>query len=167
MLLLPVSWCTQCENNWICYFYHWLQGWGHHDEEDDAEEEGALQCLHIQQACLNGEEEQSDALSHTSENKNDQELRWNKNKGGIAQRYSFTLSVTCAWHSHSEQRQNLPGKTCIDWAAPEPDRTPWRSDPKESMVLHNIQRHCRVQANEKPMIMFILSGLNIPKMKGM
>lgn len=46
-LLLPVARCAQSQNNWICYLDHRLQGWSHHDEEDDAEEEGALQCLHV------------------------------------------------------------------------------------------------------------------------
>lgn len=67
--MLPVTRCAQGQNNRICYFDHWLQGWSHHDEEDDAEEEGALQCLHIQQARLESEQEQSDALGHTSGDK--------------------------------------------------------------------------------------------------
>lgn len=51
--------------------------------------------------------------------------------------------LTCAWRSHSEQLHNLPGKTCIGWAAREPDRTPRRWDPEESTVWHNTQTHCK------------------------
>jgi len=66
-LPLPVAGRTQDQNNRVCYFNHRLQGRGHHDEEDDAEEEGALQRLHVQQARLKSEQKQSDALRHTSE----------------------------------------------------------------------------------------------------
>lgn len=65
----PVSGCTQRQNNRIRYFNHGLQSWSHHDEEDDTEEKGALQCLHVQKARLEGEQQQGDPFSHTSEDK--------------------------------------------------------------------------------------------------
>lgn len=78
MPFLPVAWRAQSQNDGVCDLDHGLQGGGHHDEEDDAEEEGALHSLHVQQAGLQGEQQQGDALGHASERKEEEEeeLRW-------------------------------------------------------------------------------------------
>lgn len=65
-LKLPVPGGTQGQDDRIRYFNHELQSRSDHDEEDDAEEEGTLWHLHVQQARLESEQQQCDTLGHTS-----------------------------------------------------------------------------------------------------
>lgn len=63
---IPVPGGTQGQDDRVRDLDHGLQGGGDHDEEDDAEEERPLRRLHVQQARLEGEQQQRDAFSDPS-----------------------------------------------------------------------------------------------------
>ena len=55
-LLLLVSGRPQCQHYGVGDLQHGLQDGGHHDEEDDAEEEGPVDDLQLDQARLYGQD---------------------------------------------------------------------------------------------------------------
>lgn len=63
---IPVPRGTQGQDDRVRNLDHGLQGGGDHDEEDDAEKESPLWCLHVQQARLESEQQQRDAFSDPS-----------------------------------------------------------------------------------------------------
>ena len=65
-LLVPVARRSQRQDDGVCDLDHGLQRGGEDDEEDDAEKEGALQGLHVQQPRLERQQEQGHALCHPS-----------------------------------------------------------------------------------------------------
>ena len=64
-LPVPVAGSPQRQHNGISYLDHGLQRGGHHDEEDDAEEEGPLEDLQVEQPCLQRQQQQRHTLRHT------------------------------------------------------------------------------------------------------
>lgn len=61
---VPVAGGPQRQHDGISYLNHGLQCGGHHDEEDDAEEEGPLEDLQVEQPRLQRQQQQRHTLRH-------------------------------------------------------------------------------------------------------
>jgi len=92
-----VSWRSQGQDYGVGYLQHRLQDRSNHNEEDDGEEEGSVNDLELDEASLDGEDQQGDAFCHPPEETGGkQTCTFNKRKATYQETPSTTNTQTYA-----------------------------------------------------------------------